>query len=497
MNRTAVNRVYVCEMPRADRYDLVILGGGTGGLISASIAAGVGARVALIERSRTGGDCLWTGCVPSKALLAVAEIAHRMRHADAIGLPALEPKIDFAAVMGHVAAAQAVIAPTDSPERLRREGVEVIQATGAFVAPGVVSAAGRQLRCRTAIIATGSRPVLPRIDGLADAEPLTTDTVWELRELPQRLLVLGGGPVGCELGQAFARLGATVTLVEMTPRLLPREEPRASAVIAEVLGDDGVEVHLGARVVAIESTGAERHVVLDDGDRGRESVACDRVLVAAGREPVTDGLGLETIGVRSDEHGAVVVDERLASTATGVYAVGDVTGALPFTHVAAYQARVATPNALFGLHRKASYRAIPWVTFTDPEVGRVGLAEQQARARWGRRTVVAEFDYDRLDRAIISGRTRGFAKLIGDPRGRLVGATVVADSGGELIAALAARVAAGDRIDDISRQTHAYPTLAEGPARAADTRVVARYSSRRWRMLTRLVLGALRAGGRR
>lgn len=466
------------------RYDLVVVGGGTGGIVCALIAAGAGARVALIERDRTGGDCLWTGCVPSKALIAAAALAHRMRHADAVGLAPVRPDLDFARVMAHVHAARERIAPEDSPERLRRDGVQVLEGDARFVAPGCVEVAGRTLSWRAAIVATGSEPAVPPIPGLREAEPLTSETLWEERELPGRLAVLGGGPIGCELGQAFARLGSEVTLVEMLPRLLAREEEAAGELIADRLRSEGVDVRTGVRADAV-SDGALR---LCDGS----AVRFDRVIAALGRRPTTAGLGLEAIGARTDERGAVIVDQRLRTTARGVYAVGDVTGALAFTHVAAYHARVATVNALFGGRGRVHYDAVPWVTFTDPEVGRVGVTEAQARERWGDDVAVSRFDYADLDRAIAAGQAYGFAKLVGDPRGRLVGATVCAPSGGEAIAELAAWISRRARIRDVSRTVHAYPTLAQGPARAADEHLRTQLRDSRIRSLARPALAALR-----
>jgi pyruvate/2-oxoglutarate dehydrogenase complex dihydrolipoamide dehydrogenase (E3) component len=474
------------------RYDLVVLGGGTGGLVSSMIAAGVGARVALVERARTGGDCLWTGCVPSKSLIAAAGLAHRMRHADDLGLPPIEPQIDFARVMGHVRAAIRAIEPQDSPERLRAAGVEVIEAEGRFVGRGRIEAGGRQLSYRAAIIATGSEPRLPPIAGLGEAEPLTTDTVWQRGELPARLVVLGGGPVGCELAQAFVRLGARVTLVEMADRLLLREEPRASELVASRLRGEGVDVRLGARASAVRQGGDGAGWELAIDGPTQESVAFDRILLAAGRAPRTQQLGLETVGVQTDSERAVVVDSHLRTTAPSIFAAGDVTGLLPFTHVAAHHARVATPNALF--HARARVEStIPWVTFTDPEVARVGLIEQQARERWGDRVSVTEFDYADLDRAITAGEAYGFAKLIAGPRRRLVGATIAAPAGGEAIAELTAWISRGEKLDVVSRTVHAYPTLAEGAARAADAELAARYSSPGIRAVSRPVLGLLRA----
>ncbi|MDQ6775765.1 MAG: FAD-dependent oxidoreductase [Actinomycetota bacterium] len=470
------------------RYDLVVLGGGTGGLVAAQIAAGVGARVALVERDRTGGDCLWTGCVPSKSLIASATAAHRMRHADELGLPAVDPKIDFARVMERVWRVIHTIAPQDSAEHLRAAGVEVIEADGRFTGPGRIEAGGRELRWRTAIIATGSAPVIPAIEGLADADPLTTDTVWALRELPRRLLVLGGGPIGCELSQAMARLGAEVTVVELADRLLLKEEPQASELVRSRLAGEGVRVLVGAHATAIRQADHGYELVLGGG---QAPVQFDRVLVVTGRRPRTTNLGLEAVGVELKEGGAVAVDARLRTSARRIYAVGDVTGLLPFTHVAAHHARIATPNALFAARQKVS-STVPWVTFTDPEVARIGLTEDQAREQWNERTQIAESDYAALDRALTSGQAYGFAKLVGDPRGRLVGATVCAPAGGEVIAELTAWISQGAQISHVSRTIHAYPTLAEGPARAADHLLTERLLGSRAKKLARPVLAMLR-----
>ena len=472
------------------RYDLVVIGGGTGGLVSAVIAAGTGARVALIERERTGGDCLWTGCVPSKSLIAAADAAHRMRTADMLGLPACEPEIDFARVMERVHAARRKIEPQDSPERLRRDGIEVISADAAFAAPGVIRAGNRELMYRNAIVATGSEPALPPLPGLTEADPLTSENLWDLTELPRRLVVLGGGPIGCELGQAFTRLGSLVTLVESESRLLLKEEPKASELVAEHLRADGLEVRTGTTTLGVRDG---RELALEGG----EAVPFDRVFVATGRRPRSSGLGLEEVGVSTTSGGAIAVDDRLRTTGRNIYAVGDVTGAPPFTHVAAYHARVATVNALFRARGKVDSGAVPSVTFTDPEVARVGLTEQRARESFGDRTRVAEFEYAELDRAIVAGRPYGFAKLVGDRKGRLVGATVAAPHGGDAIAELAAWVATRGRIGDVSRAVHAYPTFAEGPARAADGYLMRRVVSGRVRIPAQLALAALRLLDRR
>jgi pyruvate/2-oxoglutarate dehydrogenase complex dihydrolipoamide dehydrogenase (E3) component len=456
------------------RYDLAVVGGGTAGLIGALVGAAAGARVCLVERARVGGECLWTGCVPSKSLLAAADLAQRMRDADRVGLVPVQPKVDFGRVMGHVLHGQARFA---GPGRL------------------LVDAADGSLEVgwRAALLATGSRPVLPELPGLAAADPLTSDTVWELEELPERLLVIGGGPVGCELAQGFARLGARVTLLEAQAALLPGEEPEVGALVAERLRGEGVEVRLGSHGLRVERDG--HGFALDAGPEGR--IGFDRVLVATGRAAVTDGLGLERVGVRLGRAGNVLVDRRLATSAPAVFAAGDVTGVLAFTHVAAYQARLAVPNALFGLRRRADFGAVPHVVFTDPEVAHVGLSEAAARERFGARVTTWTFPYDRLDRAVAAGAGDGFAKLVGGPRGRLVGATVAAPAAGEAIAELAQWVARGAHISDVSRAVHAYPTFAEGPARAADQAVRDRWQRPAARRLTRTLLAVRRRAGRR
>jgi pyruvate/2-oxoglutarate dehydrogenase complex dihydrolipoamide dehydrogenase (E3) component len=450
------------------RHDLVIVGGGTAGLVSGMIAGWAGARVALIEAERTGGDCLWTGCVPSKSLIAAADLAQRIREGRELGVMAGEPKVDFSRVMGHVHAARKKIEPHDSPERLREAGVEVIQGRATYTGPGRIEVDGSELRWRTSIIATGSRPALPPVAGLEESDPLTSDTVWDLEELPASLLVLGAGPIGCELGQAFSRLGSRVTIVEMGDHLLPREDPDVGQLLAGQFRREGIDIWLNTTAKSID-TAADGSVTLDAvSPQGRLDLSFDRVLSAAGRRPSSSGIGLEMIGVETGPGGEVMTDERLRAGVPGVFAAGDVTGAMPFTHVAAYHAQIATPNALFRLRRKVDYGSIPNVTFTDPEVAGVGLSEAQARTKWGSKAKIARHDYADLDRAITAGRTAGFAKLIGDSRGRLVGATIVGQSAGESIGEMALRISKGQSIDSISSDVHAYPTFAEGAARAAD-----------------------------
>jgi len=472
------------------RYDLVVLGGGAAGLVASVSAAAAGARVALVEQeAQPGGDCLFTGCVPSKSLLAAAKLARDMRTADRLGLPATEPDVDFARVMERVQDTVRAAGRPDTPDALASRGVEVVRAHGRFDRPGVVTAGGRELRYRAAIVATGSRPALPAIPGLGEADPLTNETVWDLRERPERLAVIGGGPVGVELAQAFARLGSRVELVESSPTLVPREESEAGRFLAGVLRAEGVGVHLGAPAERVEPA---------NGGAGRlwaggRSLEYDRLLVALGREHPTDDLGLERVGVDVREDGAVKVDERLRTTGDRIWAAGDAVGGLYFTHVAGLHGLVAMANALFRARRSVQGETVPWVTFTDPELGRVGLTEEQARRRLGREPVVLRHDYAESDRALTAAEAQGFAKLVADRRGRLLGATVVAPAAGESIAELTRLVREGATVADLSQTVHAYPTFSEGPARAADGWWYRRYLNPRGRRLLRPLLAVLRA----
>lgn len=472
------------------RYDLVVLGGGTAGLIASLYAARVGARVALVERAeQPGGDCLFTGCVPSKSLLAAAHRAHDMRTADRLGLEPVEPRFDFAGVMERVQEVIRAAGVRDTAEHLESEGVEVVRAVGGFARPGVVDADGRALRYRAAIVATGSRPAVPPIPGLGEAEFLTSDTVWDLRELPTRLTVLGGGPVGCELGQAFARLGSRVEIVEAAPGLLPGEDPEAGGLIADTLAREGVGLHLGTAVTRVESQGRSGGALFV----GQRQIAYERLLVALGRQPAGEDIGLANVGVELDARGFVKVDSRLRTTGDRIWAAGDAVGRMYFTHVAGHQGLTAMANALFHARRSFDYSFVPRVTFTDPEVAHIGLSEAEARERVGREPLVLRQDYAESDRALTAGTARGFAKLVTGRRGRLLGATVVGPAAGESIAELVALMRRGGTVAELSQVIHPYPTYSEGPARAAEQWWSQRYLNPRGRRLLRPLLALLRA----
>jgi pyruvate/2-oxoglutarate dehydrogenase complex dihydrolipoamide dehydrogenase (E3) component len=470
------------------RYDLVVIGGGTAGMTAAMGAAGLGARVLLAEEARTGGDCLWTGCVPSKALIASARRAHDMRTADRVGLAPVEPEVDLGRVMARVHDVIATIEPHDSPQRLRAHGIDVVASRARFVRPGALEVGGARVGYRSALIATGSTPALPPVEGLEAAAPLTSDSLWEVRELPRRLVVLGGGPIGCELGQAFARLGSQVTIVELEDRLLPPAEPDAGELVAAVLRREGVDVRTSTRALRV----GPDTLVLEGPDGAEATLGFDRLLVATGRAPRTGGLGLDRVGVDTDERGYVRVDDTMRTTGHNIFAAGDVTGRMPFTHVAGAHGSLVVTNALFRLRRTAGEHRIPWTIFTDPEVAHVGLTESDARERWGRDAIVARHDHADVDRAITQAQTTGFATLVADPKGRLVGATVVGEAAGESIAELAAWLNSDATLRQVGTTIHAYPTLTEGPWRAALDHLRDRYLSPRVRRWTRPLLWLLR-----
>ncbi|MDP9431643.1 MAG: FAD-dependent oxidoreductase [Actinomycetota bacterium] len=484
-------KVEVLGMTLPDQtWDLVVVGGGTAGIVGAKTAARFGARVALVERARTGGDCLWTGCVPSKALLAAAAAAAHARQAHRLGVEVSDVTVNFGAVMRHVHQAIAAIEPVDSPAALRAAGVHVISGEARFVSPNAVRVGDQRLRFSQALLATGAAPAVPDLPGLREAAPLTSDTVWDLQRLPQRLVVMGGGTIGCELGQAFARLGAQVTVVEAGDRLLANEDPDASALVQAALESDGVHVLPGHSVVRVAGrANGSGEVSVQNGDSER-SLLYDALLVAVGRRPRTCGLGLTAAGVDLDERGMVKLDPTLRTTNPSIWAAGDLTGHPQFTHLAGVHASLAVTNAVLGLRRKVRADAVPRVTFTDPEVGAVGASAWQEQDA-GYRTVTRS--HADVDRAVTEDRIDGFTRLVLDSRHRIVGATVVGPRAGEALAELGVAVTSGMKTSGLAGTTHAYPTYADGSWNAAIEDVQGRLDAPAVRVLAGLIVRGRRA----
>ncbi|MGE0161281.1 MAG: mercuric reductase [Gemmatimonadales bacterium] len=448
------------------RYDLLVLGAGTGGLVSAAIGAALGARVALVERALMGGDCLNYGCVPSKAVLRAARSwAEARASAPRFGGPEAVGTGDFAAAMERMRALRADLAHVDGAARFRDMGVHVFFGEARFVSPEAVDVEGTRLRFRRAILATGARAAVPPIPGLAEAGGYTNETIFQLTRLPQRLLVLGAGPIGCELAQAFARFGGRVTLVDHADRPLPREEPVASRVLADALARDGVELVGGAKVTRVAKSSGRTTVVIERTGAER-SLEGDALLIAVGRSPNVD-LGLEAAGIEYDRRG-VTVDARLRTTNRRVYAVGDVASRLQFTHVADAHARIAVRNALFFGRGKASDLVIPASTYTSPEVARVGPTAAEL-AEQGIAFETIEVPLDDVDRPRLDGANEGLL-LVHVRRGKdsILGATLVAEHAGDIIAQLTQAMQLGVRLGKLGEVVFPYPTTAEVLRKAAD-----------------------------
>jgi pyruvate/2-oxoglutarate dehydrogenase complex dihydrolipoamide dehydrogenase (E3) component len=439
--------------------DICIIGAGSGGLSVAAGAVQMGARVVLIEGHKMGGDCLNYGCVPSKALLAAGHKAHDTAQA-AFGTVGHDPEPDFAAAKDHVEAVIDTIAPVDSQERFEGLGVHVIRERARFVSETEVEAGPHRIRARRFVIATGSRPFVPPIPGLADTPHHTNETIFALRERPRHLVIIGGGPIGMEMAQAHRRLGCEVTVLEGA-KALGRDDPEAAALVLDALRAEGIAIEEGAQVASV--SGTEGAVTVETGDGRRFEGS--HLLVAVGRQVNVDGLDLEKAHVGYDRKG-VTVDRGLRSTNRRVYAVGDAAGGLQFTHVAGYHAGLIIRPMLFGLPAKARTDHIPWVTYTDPELAQVGRTEAEARKRYGDRLFVARADFAHNDRAIATGQARGFVKVM-VVKGRPVGATIVGPQAGELIQTWALAIANGLKMSAIAGMVAPYPTLGEINKRAA------------------------------
>jgi pyruvate/2-oxoglutarate dehydrogenase complex dihydrolipoamide dehydrogenase (E3) component len=450
------------------RYNMVVIGAGTAGLVTAAGAAGLGARVALIERRLMGGDCLNFGCVPSKALIRSARAVADVRHAGEFGVRVPEGvRVDFGAIMERMRRLRAQIAPHDSAERFRSLGVDVFIGDGRFTGPDTVDVQGQTLRFARACVATGARPVAPPIPGLIEAGFLTNETVFSLTELPRRLAVLGAGPIGCEFSQTFARFGSQVFLIDLAPQILIREDRDAAEIVQRAVTADGVQLLLSAKVSRVARSSSGKILTIEGPEAVRE-IEVDEILVGVGRAPNVAGIGLEAAGVGFDDRTGVKVSDRLRTTNPRIFAAGDVCFPYKFTHVADAMARIVIRNALFFGRARASALTIPWCTYTDPEIAHVGLYEREAQER-GLKTATFHAPLDGVDRAILDGDTDGFLKVIvREGTDRILGATLVARHAGEMISEITALMAAGGGLKTLSGTIHPYPTQADIFKRAGD-----------------------------
>ncbi len=472
-NQTLVANVHPRDWTNpepAPSYNLVVLGGGTAGLITAAGAAGLGAKVALVEREHLGGDCLNVGCVPSKALLRAARAAADVRDAGQYGVE-VPPgtRVNFPAVMERMRRLRSAISPHDSARRYRDElGVDVFLGEGRFVDSDSVEVTGQQLRFRRAVIATGARAMPLPIPGLAEAGYLTNETIFSLTALPKRLAIIGAGPIGCEMAQAFARFGSQVTLLEVMPQILIREDKDAATLIQAALMRDGVSLVLGCQITGVERDSQGNKVLQVEKDEQRQAISVDAVLLGAGRAPNVEGLNLEAVGVEFDTKQGVKVDDRLQTTNPRIYAAGDICSPYKFTHMADALARVVIQNTLFVGRAKASALTVPWCTYTDPEIAHVGLYEQEVEKQ-GLAIQTFHQEMGQVDRAILESDTDGFVKIHTKAgTDTILGATIVTRHAGEMISELTLAMVGGLGLGTLARTIHTYPTRAEAIKRAAD-----------------------------
>jgi pyruvate/2-oxoglutarate dehydrogenase complex dihydrolipoamide dehydrogenase (E3) component len=463
------------------KQDLIVIGGGPGGLIVASVAAQVGLKVTLIEKSGLlGGDCLHTGCVPSKALIHMARTAHVAREGVRQGLLSMMPEIDFSKAIDHVNSVVEKILVHDDPERFRSYGCDVRFGKAQFINKHEVTVDGETIAGRRFVIATGSMPAIPPIPLLEQAGFDTNETIFKRRTLPDHLAVIGGGPIGVEMAQAFARFGSQVTIIEMADRLLINEDKATSLLLQEILEEEGIRIITGVQVAGMHREGDSRQLKLSN----QMTVECDRILVATGRRPVVQDLGLETAGVEYSRQG-IAVNRRMRTSQKHIYAVGDVCGPYQFTHMAEYQAGIALANIVFRIPRKTSYRVVPRVVYTDPEVASVGLSEGEALAQ-GIKYHVVDFPVADVDRAVTDGVATGLSRIL-ISKGRVLGASLIGPHAGELIHELALAMQVNAKVSAISELVHAYPTYAQIHRRTINKSYAHLLQSRKTRALVWLL----------
>ncbi|MBL4762336.1 MAG: NAD(P)/FAD-dependent oxidoreductase [Gammaproteobacteria bacterium] len=467
--------------------DILVIGGGAGGLVVTSGAAQLGRKVLLVEKEeKLGGDCLHYGCVPSKTLIKAGKVAHYMKHAAEFGLPAVNVDVDMARVSQHIQRVIKTIQVHDEPERFEAYGAEVVFGSATFINQHEVAINGQIIRPKRVVIATGSSPLVPPIPGLKEAGYLTNIDVFSLQDLPKKLVVIGGGPIGIELAQAFARLGSEVTVVATTDHILPRDDAELADILHLGLQQESIQIITKTRVDSVslnthENNANEKTMHLSNGN----AITCDTIIVAIGRRPNTDELGLEAAGIKHNPRG-IIVDAKMRTSLKHVYACGDVCGPFPFTHMAEYQAGIIISNAVFRFPKKANYKVVPWVTYSDPELAQAGLSEQDAIDQNIQHEVL-RFDFKDIDRAIAEVETRGRAKLIINKKGRILGASILGSHAGELIHEMALAIQKKMKVGDISALIHAYPTFIQVNRRTANSWYTAKLFNNKTRFIIRWI----------
>ena len=447
-------------------FDLTVIGGGAGGLNVASGAVQLGARVALVEKDKLGGDCLYYGCVPTKALIQSAKVASLIKRSKEYGFNDTNISFDFKNVMAHMREVISKIGVNDDPKRFEDMGVKLFFGDGRFVDPHTFELNGRTITSKKFVISTGSRAVAIPINGLENIKYLTSESALELDSLPKSIIILGAGPIGLEFAQVFARLGVKVTVVEKMGQVLPREDKEISDTLESILKEERIEIHTCLSVLQVKEEGNQKIVVAECSGQ-EKTFKADEFMLAIGRAPNLEGLNLEAAGVKV-EHRNIVVNSSMRTTARNIWACGDVTGQYLFTHVAEYQAGLVVANALIPfMKRKANYRVVPWVTYTDPELGRVGLTEDEARQKY-RNIKVYKYDVKDLDRAVIEGEDKGIIKIVCTKKGKILGAHVLAPQGGELLHEFVLAMQNNLGVGSITRTIHVYPTLSQAVRRTTN-----------------------------
>jgi pyruvate/2-oxoglutarate dehydrogenase complex dihydrolipoamide dehydrogenase (E3) component len=451
-----------------DTHDLAIIGGGAAGLVAAPFAAQLGARVAFIEKDRIGGDCTWTGCVPSKTLIKSARVAHQMRTAERFGLTPVDIAVDLKPVMEHVRSVVAEIYGHTTPEALREQGINVFLGTPRFIDAHTISVGDKTLSANYVLICTGAHPFVPPIPGLDKTSYYTSKTIWDLDVLPKHLVVVGGGPIGCEIAQGYHRLGSRVTLLEGGDRLLPHDDIDASNTLAEVFSNEGIDLRFKSSVERTWQAGRDIHLTAASGE-----IVCDALLIAVGRRPNVDGLALEKASVKYSEHG-IQVDRNLRTSQGHIYAAGDCLGGFQFSHYAGWQGFIAVRNALLPGSARGITDQVPWTTFTDPEVAHVGMTEDEARQKLGDDALTTIWPMKRVDRALNEAEATGFIKLVYRKDRKLLGVTIVAAEAGEMVNEWVLALKHGFKVDELSGVIHVYPTYSTASMQASTAILVKR-----------------------